>query len=339
MKLKKKTVLTVIIAVVVVLALLLVGFPLFSHLYYGRSQAATLFAWQLGKEAYTTEEAFEEYLEEKREENAEEYALPEEAEFTVSVKSVDRGGCEGFILNESGSRAVFYFPGGSYIDQPRAVHWRFLNELAEQTGFCVVVPIYPKLPDADAETSYEQLTAFYLDCLETDGPWDEIVFMGDSAGGGMALSFAMQLRDAGLEPADKLVLICPWVDVTMENPDIPAYEKKDRTLDSEQLRHLGALWAGDLSAVDPVVSPLFAESFEDLGLIMLITGTGELLYPDIMRFDAALTDAGIDHYTHIQSGMFHVWPLYIGYSIPETEETFGEIVGFLQSGAAANSGA
>ena len=336
MILKKKTVLTVIITVAVILILLIVGFPLFSRLYYGRSQAATLFAWQLGKEAYTTEEAFEEYLSEKREENSEEYLLPEEAKFTVSVKSVERGGCEGFILNEGAAQVVVFFPGGSYIDQPRPVHWRFLNALAEQAGVCVVVPIYPKLPDADAKSSYESLTAFYRDCLDEDGPWEEIVFMGDSAGGGMALSFAIQLRDAGLEQADKLVLICPWVDVTMDNPDIPAYEKKDRTLDSVQLRHLGELWADELSVTDPVVSPLYAESFDDLGLIMLITGTGELLYPDIMRFDAALTDAGIDHCTHIQSGMFHVWPLYVGYNIPETEETFGEIVAFIQSGGSVS---
>lgn len=328
MKLKKKTVLTVVVAIAVVLILLIAGFPLFSRLYYGRSQAATLFAWQLGKEAYTTEEAFEEYLAEKREENAQEYQLPEDAEFTVSVKSVERGGCEGFILNEDAARAVFFFPGGSYIDQPRAVHWTFLNALAEQAGVCVVVPIYPKLPDADAETAYESLTAFYRDCLEKDGPWDEIVFMGDSAGGGMALSFAMQLRDAGAAGPDRLVLICPWVDVTLTNPDIPAYEKKDRTLDSEQLRRLGELWAGSLSTADPIVSPLYG-AFDGLGSVTLYTTTAELLCPDIRLLYDEMLAQGADVELRECVGMYHVWPLYIGYNVPETEATFEEIVSLL----------
>ena len=328
MHLKKKTVLG-IIAAVIVLALLLFGLPLFSRLYYGRSQAATLFAWQLHKESYTTEEAFEDYLAEKHEENSQAYLLPPEVEFTVSVKPVARGGQPGYILNEGASRVVFYFPGGSYIDQPRAIHWRFLNDLAEQAGVCIVVPIYAKLPDTDAQTSYEKLEAFYLACLEEDGPWEEILFMGDSAGGGMALSFAMQLRDAGTDGPDRLVLICPWVDVTLTNPAIPDYEKKDRMLDSEQLRHLGALWAGSLSPEDPVVSPLYGR-FDGLGKTTLITTTGELLYPDILALYEAMQAQGADVDLIEQPGMFHVWPLYVGYNVPETEATFAEIVSLLR---------
>ena len=326
---KKKTVLTVIIAVVVVLALLLVGFPLFSRLYLKRSQAATLFAWQLHKESYTTEEAFEEYLSEKREEYSGEYQLPKEVEFTVSVQPIVRGGLSGFLLNEGGDRVVFYYTGGSYIDEPRAKHWWFLNALAEQTGVSVIVPIYSKLPDADAETSYEQLTAFYLDCLAQDGPWEEIIFMGDSAGGGMALSFAMQLRDADTAGPDRMFLLCPWVDVTLTNPDIPAYEKKDWTLDSEQLRHLGVMWAGDLSPLDPMISPLYGR-FDGLGSITLFTTKAELLYPDILAMYEAMQEQGADVELYESEGMFHVWPLYIGYNIPETEETFADIVSMLR---------
>jgi len=329
MHLKKKTVLGIVIAAIIVLALLFCGLPVFSRLYYGRSQAATLFAWQLHKEAYTTEEAFEDYLAEKRAENTLPYLLPPEMEFTVPVKPVACGGQPGYILNEGASRVVFYFPGGSYIDQPRAVHWRFLNDLAEQTGVCIVVPVYAKLPDADAQTSYEKLGEFYRACLEENGPWEETIFMGDSAGGGMALSFAMQLRDAGTDGPDRLVLICPWVDVTLTNPAIPDYEKKDRTLDAEQLRHLGALWAGSLSPADPVVSPLYGR-FDGLGKTTLITTTGELLYPDIRALYEAMRTQGSDVDLLEQTGMFHVWPLYVGYNVPETEATFAEIVSMLR---------
>lgn len=325
---KKKTVIAVILAVAL-LALLIFGLPLFSRLYYGRSQAATLFAWQLHKEAYTAEEDFEDYLAEKREENAQPYLLPLELEFSVTIRPVARGQSPGYILNEDAPRAVFYFPGGSYIDQPRAVHWTFLNDLAEQADVAIVVPIYAKLPEADAETAYGKLSAFYLDCLEDDGPWEEIVFMGDSAGGGMALSFAMQLRDAGIAGPDRLILICPWADVTLTNPDIPDYGKKDRTLDAEQLRHLGALWAGSLSPDDPVVSPLYGR-FDGLGPVTLLTTTEELLYPDIQALYEKMQADGADAELIVRPGMFHVWPLYVGYSVPEVEETFADIAAMLR---------
>ena len=73
---KKKNLLGLAAVALILVAALVFGLPLLSRLIYGRSQAATLFARQLKKEAYTTEESFEAYLEEKREENAAPYELP-----------------------------------------------------------------------------------------------------------------------------------------------------------------------------------------------------------------------------------------------------------------------
>ncbi len=321
---KKKTVILIAGIVVLLLVLVFAGLPLFSRLYYGRSQAATIFAWQLDKEAYTTEEAFEEFLADRRAENARSYQIPSDMTFTVPVSSVSDGRQPGYVMNAGGDPLIIFFPGGSYIDQPRKVHWEFLNDLAERTGAEILVPIYPKLPDNDAETSYQAVEAFCTEFM-ADREGGEVIFMGDSAGGGMALSLAMRIRDEGVSGPDRLILICPWVDVTLKNPDIPAYEKKDCALDSEQLRHLGVLWAGDLSTDAPLISPLYG-SMEGLGEVTLLTGTGELLYPDIMRLDAALADADVPHETLVWKGMFHVWPLYHAYSIPECQEAFEAIV-------------
>lgn len=331
---KTKRLLWIIIAAVLLIAIILIGLPIFSQLYYHRSQAATLFAWQLGKEKYTTEEAFHEYLEEKQAENQADYEIPEDVELTVSVSEERPAGMQFFVLRSADGasspqeRVVVYFPGGSYTDQPRAVHWVFLNQLVESTGATVVVPIYPRLPDNNAETSYTALSAAYNEFM-SGTECEELIFMGDSAGGGMALSFAMQLRDAGAEGPDKLILICPWMDVSLTNPDIPAYEKKDIALDSVQLRHLGVLWADELSLDDPVISPLFG-SFDDLGRITIITGTAELLYPDIMLFHDDLSTEGVEHDLLAWEGMFHVFPLYVSYGIPEVEDAFQQICAAVQ---------
>ncbi len=321
---KKALIAAAVIAAVIVA--LVAGFPTFSRLYYGRSQAATLFAWQFEKDVYTTQEDFEAYLREKQSDNARPYAAPPPGDFTVKLTWAFFEDMTYYTLNGQAApeKLIVYFSGGSFIDQPRTVHWQFLNALAEDTGAAVVVPIYPKLPAADASEAYAVLRDF---CGEVLGDMDrgELIFMGASAGGGRALSLAMQLRDRGGDGPDRIVAICPWLDVTMENPHIPDYEKKDPALDSEMLRHLGQLWAGDLSPTDPMVSPLYG-SFEGLGVITLVTAEGELLYPDIMRLNDALTAAGIGHSLITGGGMFHVWPLYAAYNIPESQKTYGQIV-------------
>lgn len=324
----KKTIL-LIVAAVLVAALLIGGLPLYSQLYYHRSQAATVFAWQLEKEAYTTEEDFQGFLLQKAADNREVYELPGEVVFTVLADGQEHDGMQYYTLNpqENPEKLIFYFPGGSFIDEPRAVHFQFLNALAEDTDAMIVLPVYPRLPDNDAEESYAAVMAFYEDFM-AERDCGTLYFMGDSAGGGMALSLGMQLRDAGIDGPDKLVLICPWVDVTMSNPDIPEYEKKDTALDSMQLARLGELWAGDLDTTDPRISPLYG-TFEDLGTIHLITSKGELLYPDIMLLSQKLEEAGIGHHVITDPGMFHVWPLYSAYDIPEVQETYQQIAQIL----------
>ena len=316
-----------IVAIVLVAALAICGLPLFSRLYYHRSQAATVFAWQLDKEAYTTEEEFQGLLLQKAAINRAPYLIPPEVSFTVDVDmELHHSGMQYFVLNakENPDKLLFYFAGGSYTDQPRTVHFQFLNALAENTDAMIVLPVYPKIPGADARESYDAVMEFYGDYM-AEQTCGTLYFMGDSAGGGMALSLAMQLRDAGMAGPDELILICPWVDVTMSNPDIADYEKKDTALDAAQLARLGELWAGDLSPTDPMVSPLYG-TFEDLGTIHLITSEGELLYPDIMLLSDKLKDAGIGHEVIVSPGMFHVWPLYLMYNIPEVQETCWQIV-------------
>ena len=323
-----------IVAIVLVAALAICGLPLFSRLYYHRSQAATVFAWQLEEEAYTTEEEFQGLLLQKAAENRGPYLIPPEVVFTVDADmEIHDSGMQYFVLNaqEAPDKLLFYFAGGSYTDQPRAVHFQFLNALAENTDATIVLPVYPKIPGADAQESYDAVLEFYGDYM-TEQTCGTLYFMGDSAGGGMALSLAMQLRDAGMTGPDELILICPWVDVTMSNPDIADYEKKDTALDAAQLARLGELWAGDLSPTDPMVSPLYG-TFEDLGAIHLITSKGELLYPDIQLLSDKLADAGIKHELVVSPGMFHVWPLYLMYNIPEVQETCWQIVDMVNDNA------
>ena len=318
----KKTVILVVVVAALVIALLLGGLPLYSRVVYHRSQAATMLAWQLDKQAYTGEADFKSYLAGKRAENALPYIIPPEVSFSVPVERYMYEAMPYFVLNaqEHPETLLIYFPGGSFIDQPRIVHWQFLDKMAADTGAMILVPVYLKLPANDAQTSYA-LTLDFYDAYVSGLDYDRLMFMGDSAGGGYALSMAMQLRGAGLPEPEALIVMSPWVDVTMSNPAIPEYEKRDPTLDSAMLAHLGALWAGDLGVTDPVVSPLYGD-FTGLGHVTLIYSKSEVLCPDFDETVRAMEADGVTVDTIVERGMFHVWPLYVAYSIPEVQDTF-----------------
>src|SRR3712207_7656426 len=55
-----------------------------------------------------------------------------------------------------------------------------------------------------------------------------VTLAGDSAGGGLALGLAQTLRDQGLPQPRRLLLVSPWLDLTLGNPDLAADRKSTR---------------------------------------------------------------------------------------------------------------
>ena len=83
----------------------------------------------------------------------------------------------------------------------------------------------------------------------------------------------------GIEQPDELILLSPWVDVTMSNPDIPNFVGIDPMLTVTMWRTSGEAWVGGLPMDDWHVSPINGD-LSDLRNITIFVGTRELFYPD-----------------------------------------------------------
>ena len=153
--------------------------------------------------------------------------------------------------------------------------------------------------------------------------------MGDSAGGGLALGLCQTFRDAGIPQPDALVLLSPWADLTMENPEIGPLEAADPMLNRESLVISGEFWAGGADPRDPRLSPLFGR-MDGLGNTLITTGTHELFYPDILRLAEKLTASGVNVKLVTGEGLNHVYPFF---PIPEAAGTFKEILRWIKASA------
>ena len=124
------------------------------------------------------------------------------------------------------TRRALYLHGGAYIHEIIPAMWSLVAETAAATSTRFTVPIYPLAPRGVAEHVVPAATDLAADIIGEAGA-DHTALMGDSAGGGMALAVARQLRDRGLAAPYRTVLISPWLDVTLTAPDIPALAAKD----------------------------------------------------------------------------------------------------------------
>lgn len=116
-------------------------------------------------------------------------------------------------------RCILYVHGGAYyfgsVDEHRYQMQRHARKLKAR----VLAPRYRLAPQYPFPCGLFDCLAVYLYLLEHFRP-EQILFMGDSAGGGMVLSLLVTLRDQGLPLPAGAVLLSPWVDLTHSFPSV-----------------------------------------------------------------------------------------------------------------------
>ena len=261
----------------------------------------------------------DEHMQKRSLEEDEPYKIPKMI-YHTKVESKDLFGCQIVTFNdiENTKYIVIYLHGGIYVNEIKLPHILFCDKLAKKINGCVFAPIYPLAPNHTYEETYEILEKLYDYLMTLDKP---IIIMGDSAGGGLSAAFCEYLAVKELPQPKNLILISPWVDVSMSgNYDEVEF---DPMLGVDGLREMGKAWAGDLNPKDYKISPLFGEVTK-LPKTTLFVGTHEILYSDIIRFHDKLKDNSIDAELNIAEEMTHVYAIYP--LIPEAKEAFNHIV-------------
>ncbi len=291
-----------------VLLVLCSAFTLFgfiSHIAYGRSVMSTVAEWVLASNKVNDKEVPAVFLALTAAGETSFEADP--SVFDKPLKEADFEKMPVLYLNDNAEteRVIFYIHGGYYVYQMGSEQMSTMNRLANEANAAIVMPIYPLAPFHTTEDNYETMMALYGQvCRKFEGK--KIILMGDSAGGGYALALAEGLTAHGLAQPDELILLSPWVDVTMSNPKME--DCYDPMLTVTMGRMSGQAWAGILPMDNWQVSPIYGE-LSDLKNVTIFVGTREMFYPD----DALLAEKLRDNPNVtlvVGKGQNHVYPVY-----------------------------
>lgn len=218
---------------------------------------------------------------------------------------------------------LIYTHGGAYRSPLVGAHWRIVEGLVARTGATVTVPLYRLAPFASYRDAYPFLTRVHTEVARRGG---RVMLAGDSAGAGLALGQALRLRDAGEPLPSRVLLISPWVDVTMTNPAIDAVVSRDPMLDRDRLAETGRWWADGDDPRTPLVSPLFAD-LAGLPPVMSVIGGRDLLLPDAQQLHAHLRRAGVEEELH---EFPQAWHDFVGLpTAPESRAAYALMSAFL----------
>ena len=206
---------------------------------------------------------------------------------------------------KSSQRVVYYIHGGAYIANLISLHWDLIKVLVERTGATFIVPDYPLAPFATYVETYAMVEAAYQQILNTTEP-QNVIFMGDSAGAGIALGLAQKLKKENKPQPDQMILLSPWLDITMSNPDILIVDKQDHLLSKSGLIAAGKAYAGNSEPTNYLLSPIYGD-FNGLGKISLFIGTNDLLICDSRKISKMMTEQNIPFNYFEYPKMFHAF--------------------------------
>ncbi|MGG4627064.1 alpha/beta hydrolase [Serratia odorifera] len=216
---------------------------------------------------------------------------------------------------------ILYLHGGAYVNPLLRAHWSIIGAVINATGATVTVPLYALAPENDYRVGTALIDTIY-DSIVSTRKSEQIVVMGDSAGGNAALTLALRRRDNGLSLPDHLILFAPWLDLSLKDAEMRELESRDIMLGVDGLRECGRMWAGDISPSASSMSPLYAD-LRGMPPMTIFQGDRDIFVVDARKFAVKAKAAGVTVDYHEYPGGFHV---FMGLTfLPEAKDVFRQM--------------
>lgn len=221
---------------------------------------------------------------------------------SVKVESITRKG-------RSAPLAILYFHGGGFVIPITWVHRRFASILAQKLHVTCYLVDYSLLPKEPFPKALDECLEVYKALLSLDLPASRIVFMGDSAGGNLALSTLIALRNNKEDLPLGAILLSSWTDLTLSGNSLYSKKEIDPIVPVHTLpKVVKAYGGGKVKAPHPLMSPLSAD-LRSLPPFLIQVGTHEVLLDDSLRLADKLTKAGVKVTLEVRKDMYHIHPV------------------------------
>jgi epsilon-lactone hydrolase len=256
----------------------------------------------------------------------------------TASEAADANGVPGEWITGPGAgqeATIFYLHGGGYSIGSINSHRGLISRLSKASGaraFAIDYRLAPENPYPagleDALTAYRWLMAQGIDPRST-------VMAGDSAGGGLALSALVSLRDAGDPLPAATVLLSPWTDLQGTGDSMKTRAEVDPMINVDPAEKTARLYAGDIPLGDPRVSPINAD-LTGLPPVLIQVGDYEVLLDDSTRLAERAKAAGVEVTLEVWDEMIHVFQFFAP-MVPEATQAIEKIGAFIRERVAAGA--
>ncbi len=229
-----------------------------------------------------------------------------------------------YKLDSKKKYAIIHLHGGGYVmdfnDTYRKVAKKYLSLRKDCVVYSLIYSLAPKHP---YPTALNETTEFYKYLLGKGFNSTNIVIVGDSAGGGLAIATTLYLRDNNLPLPKALITMSPWTNLAMDGKSHtenwyvdPLFGEGAKPLNIKAYTR-----RNDLR--EPYISPKYGDFHKFTDMLMFVGGN-EIIKSDTIDVAEAAKENN-EVIVHNFLGMFHVFPL--GFNIMNSSRKAWKIIG------------
>jgi monoterpene epsilon-lactone hydrolase len=230
----------------------------------------------------------------------------------VTVTAAALGGVPAAEITVDGvepRHVVLYFHGGVYVMGDAFLAADLASQVGRRTRAKVISVDYRLAPEHPYPAAVDDAHAAYEALLQGGTAPEDIVFAGESAGGGLAIATLVNVRDRGLPLPAAALAMSPYADLTLAGTSMQSKRELDPLLSPQALQARVPDYTAGEDAALGLISPVFAD-LSGLPPLIVQGGSHEILLDDAVRLARAAATADVEVTLEITPGVPHVFQAY-----------------------------
>lgn len=203
---------------------------------------------------------------------------------------------------------ILYCHGGGYSTGSCVYARTLTSKLAASTSMDVLCFDYRLAPEAPYPAAVQDAMQAWNYLMLLGYGARDVILAGDSAGGNLALSLALRLKEEGRILPRGILLMSPWTDLTSSGKSHQTRAEIDPVLSEAYLQEMIRNYAGGRALDDPFISPLFGD-YEGFPPVYIQVGNNEILLDDAVMLYRKLLKANAPVRLDVFKGMWHVFQM------------------------------
>ena len=206
-------------------------------------------------------------------------------------------------------RVVLYFHSGVYVLGDAFQAAGLASQVGRVTRAKVISVDYRLAPEHPYPAAVDDALAAYEGLLQDGTAPSDIVFAGESAGGGLAVATMVNARDHGLPLPAAAFVMSPYADLTLAGTTMQTKGDVDLLMSRENLQSRITDYTSGQDATLGLISPIFAD-LSGLPPLIIQAGTHEVLLDDAVRLARQAATADVEVTLDLTPKVMHVFQTF-----------------------------